>query len=254
MSSAVRRSDKPRPCSARMVPVSSASTRIASACAASSRRRSMASRLSETTRRTRNPMTASVGTRVPMTSSSRWARSENVGAGRATETAIGGSKLSRGWAVDTQPHGSRRFGRRRRPATHLLTILRRLSLGLLLIAAASTILLLADREHRSGGPGRVRRIAILQHANTAVLDEGIRGTIDGLASRGFRDGETIAIEKFNAQGDMPTGVAIARQVTSGGYDLVITSSTPAMQAVANNNRDGKVRHLFTLVADPFESG
>ena len=53
---------------------------------------------------------------------------------------------------------------------------------------------------------------------------------------------------------MPTGVAIARQVTAGGYDLVITSSTPAMQAVANNNREGKVKHLFTLVADPFASG
>jgi putative ABC transport system substrate-binding protein len=53
---------------------------------------------------------------------------------------------------------------------------------------------------------------------------------------------------------MPTGVAIARQVTTGDYDLVITSSTPSMQAVANNNREGKVRHIFFLVADPFASG
>ena len=53
---------------------------------------------------------------------------------------------------------------------------------------------------------------------------------------------------------MPTGIAIAKQVTGGDYDLVITSSTPSMQAVANNNREGKVRHLFTLVADPFASG
>src|SRR5262245_63528443 len=100
----------------------------------------------------------------------------------------------------------------------------------------------------------MRRIAILQHANTAVLDEGIRHTIEGLASRGFRDGDTLTIDRFNAQGDMPTGIAIARQVTSGGYDLVITSSTPSMQAVANNNREGRTRHLFTLVADPFASG
>src|SRR5262245_29930488 len=100
----------------------------------------------------------------------------------------------------------------------------------------------------------MRRIAILQHANTAVLDEGIRHTIEGLASRGFRDGDTLTIDRFNAQGDMPTGIAIARQVTSGGYDLVITSSTPSMQAVANNNREGRTKHLFTLVADPFASG
>jgi ABC-type uncharacterized transport system substrate-binding protein len=136
--------------------------------------------------------------------------------------------------------------------------LKRLALGLLLIAAASAILLFADRNERSPalrpGLNRVQRIAILQHANTPVLDEGIRGLLDGLASRGFRDGDRLTIEEFNAQGDLPTGVAIARQLTTGEYDLVITSSTPSMQAVANNNRDGKTRHLFSLVADPFASG
>jgi putative tryptophan/tyrosine transport system substrate-binding protein len=136
----------------------------------------------------------------------------------------------------------------------LIYAIKRLALGVLLIAAASATLLLADREHRTTGSRRVQRLAILQHANTAVLDEGIRGTIDGLASRGFRDGDTLTIDRFNAQGDMPTGITIARQVTAGGYDLVITSSTPSMQAVANNNRDGRVKHLFTLVADPFASG
>ena len=136
--------------------------------------------------------------------------------------------------------------------------LKRLALGLLLIAAASAILLFADRNERGPalrpGLNKVQRIAILQHTNTPVLDEGIRGLLDGLASRGFRDGDRLTIEEFNAQGDLPTGVAIARQLTTGEYDLVITSSTPSMQAVANNNRDGKTRHLFSLVADPFASG
>jgi putative tryptophan/tyrosine transport system substrate-binding protein len=143
------------------------------------------------------------------------------------------------------------------PAT-LVYALKRLALGVLLIAAASTILLLADREHRTAasraGARKVQRVAILQHANNAVLDEGIRGLIDGLASRGFHDGDTLTIEQFNAQGDMPTGISIARQVTGGGYDLIVSSSTPSMQAIANNNRDGKTRHVFTLVADPFASG
>ena len=34
-----------------------------------------------------------------------------------------------------------------------------------------------------------------------LLDEGTRGAIDGLAENGFIDGKTIAIDKFNAQGD-----------------------------------------------------
>ena len=64
---------------------------------------------------------------------------------------------------------------------------------MLLVAVASAILLLADREHRatgsSAGARKVQRIAIIQHTNNEVLDGGIRGTLDGLASRGFRDGE-----------------------------------------------------------------
>src|SRR4051794_19751740 len=138
----------------------------------------------------------------------------------------------------------------------MLYALKRLALGLALIGGASAVLLISDRSHRAGAaPAHTAfRVAILQHASTQVLDDGVRGVIDGLAERGFRNGERIAIEQFNAHGDMPTGLAIAKQVTGGDYDLVITTSTPSMQAVANTNREGKARHVFTLVADPFASG
>jgi ABC-type uncharacterized transport system substrate-binding protein len=132
--------------------------------------------------------------------------------------------------------------------------LRRLSLGLLLIAAASGLLLFSDREHRTTGARTVFRIALLQHANTSVLDDGLRGVVDALAERGYRDKERLAIERFNAQGDMPTGIAIAHQLAGGGYDLVITASTPSLQAMANSNRESKAKHLFTIVADPFAAG
>jgi ABC-type uncharacterized transport system substrate-binding protein len=136
----------------------------------------------------------------------------------------------------------------------MLHALKRLALGFCLIGLTSAILLFADRGHRKSGGGAALRIAIVQHASTQVLDDGVRGVLDGLAARGLREGETLAVDRFNAQGDMPTGIAIAKQVVSGGYDLVITSSTPSMQALANNNKDGQVKHLFTLVADPFASG
>jgi ABC-type uncharacterized transport system substrate-binding protein len=138
----------------------------------------------------------------------------------------------------------------------MLNAIKRLALGVFLIALASAILLFADRSHRTttSSPQAAKRIAIVQHATTAVLDDGVRGVLDGLAERGYRDGDKIVVQRFNAHGDMPTGIAIAKQVTGGDFDLVITSSTPSLQAVANNNRSGKVRHLFTLVADPFLSG
>jgi ABC-type uncharacterized transport system substrate-binding protein len=137
----------------------------------------------------------------------------------------------------------------------MLYAFKRLWLGLCLIVLTSAILLVADRPRRApGGPAGTKRIAIVQHATTAVLDDGVRGVLDGLAERGYREGERLVVERFNSHGDMPTGTAIAKQVVAAGYDLIVTSSTPSMQAVVNNNRDGRAKHLFTLVADPFASG
>src|SRR5262245_21029758 len=153
-----------------------------------------------------------------------------------------------------RPLACAQAGGRAKIPPHVLYAIRRLWLGVLLIAAASAVLLVADWDRRAPAARATRRIAVLQHANTPVPDAGLQGRLDGLAERGYRRGGTVAIEQFNAQGDMPTGVAIARQVTAGDYDLVVTSSTPSMQAVANNNREGKVRHVFFLVADPYSAG
>lgn len=95
------------------------------------------------------------------------------------------------------------------PLPVFLRVVKRLFLGVLLIVLASAALLLADLGRRARGSGKVSRIAIVQHATTPVLDEGIEGLLAGLGERGFRDGENLAIQRFNAQGDMPTGVAIA---------------------------------------------
>jgi putative ABC transport system substrate-binding protein len=128
---------------------------------------------------------------------------------------------------------------------------KRLWLGMLLIAAGSAVLLLTD-VRRAGADGRTRpRIAIFQHASTPVLDEGVRGMIDGLAEKGYRDGETADITTYNAEGDLPTANAIAREVTDGRFDLVITSSTPSLQVVANANKAGRAKHVFGIVADPY---
>ena len=132
---------------------------------------------------------------------------------------------------------------------------RRLSLGLFLIAAGRRRCCCSPTAGSARRPARARsRVAIVQHASTPVLDAGVRGVTDGLAEQGFRDGETLALTTYNAHGDLATGNAIASQVTTGEFDMVITSSTPSMQAVANANRDGRVTHVFTLVADPFSAG
>jgi ABC-type uncharacterized transport system substrate-binding protein len=45
-----------------------------------------------------------------------------------------------------------------------------------------------------------------------------------------------------------------QEITGGGFDMVLTSSTPSLQAVATANDRGRVRHVFAAVADPFSAG
>jgi putative ABC transport system substrate-binding protein len=113
---------------------------------------------------------------------------------------------------------------------------------------------MSDIDRRKSAAGQAPRVAVLQHASQALLEEGVRGMLDGLAAAGFVQGKNIVIERFNAENDVATGNAIARQITSGGYDLVLTSSTRSLQAVANANRDGRVKHVFGIVADPSVAG
>jgi ABC-type uncharacterized transport system substrate-binding protein len=129
---------------------------------------------------------------------------------------------------------------------------KRLALGLILIAAAAAVLLATDV--RRAGPAARPRIGILQHASIPVLDDSVRGILDGLAVKGYRNGETADITLFNAQGETATANAIAREMTDGRFDLLITSSTLSLQAVANANKAGRTPHVFGIVADPYVAG
>lgn len=132
-------------------------------------------------------------------------------------------------------------------------LLKRLSLGIALITLASFALLASDSSWWRG-QHKVPRVAIVQHASTPVLEDGVRGMVAGLAQRGYIDGKTISLSYYNAEGDITTGNTIAQDVVHGGFDLVLTSSTPSMQTLANANKDGLVMHVFGLVADPFSAG
>ena len=132
--------------------------------------------------------------------------------------------------------------------------MRHFALGIVLIALASGVLLMSDWQQRKASGGAVKRIAIMQHASQAALDESVDGMIASLAARGFVDGRNISIKRFNAENDLGTANAIARQVTTGEFDLVITSSTFSLQSVASANREGKVTHVFGAVADPYAAG
>ena len=139
----------------------------------------------------------------------------------------------------------------------MLRHLRHLWLGLALIALASGILLCSDlgrRQRKSAAPAHLPRVALFQFTATALLDDSTRGVVDGLAAAGFIEGKTIELARFNASGDYATATAIARDLAAGGYDQIVTISTPALQVMATANRDGKTPHVFGTVTDPYGSG
>lgn len=132
--------------------------------------------------------------------------------------------------------------------------LKRLSAGLIAIALAAAILLVTDKPSHRETKRSLPRVALLQHASQAVIDDGAAGVLAGLAESGFVDGETMQLTRFNAEGDMGTSAAIAQQIVNDDYALVLTLSTPSLQAVANANKESHKQHVFALVTDPTIAG
>src|SRR5258708_33545742 len=116
--------------------------------------------------------------------------------------------------------------------------LKRLALGLALLALAAGVLLYTDRGSRKSAPNnsrapaaaaKVLRVALVEHASIAALEEGLNGVIEALAGRGYAEGGRIQIQRYNAEGDIGTANAIAKEVTSGRYDLIVSASTRSLQ-------------------------
>jgi ABC-type uncharacterized transport system substrate-binding protein len=146
----------------------------------------------------------------------------------------------------------------------MLKRLLRLWLAVTLILAASAVLLLTDRERPHGPAGssgasqgshtKIRSIALFQHVSQATMEEGARGVLAGLAESGYQEGRTISVHRYSAEGDAATSNTIARAIVGGDDDLVITLSTPSLQAIAAANRDAKRLHVFGMVSDPIAAG
>lgn len=141
----------------------------------------------------------------------------------------------------------------------MLGILKNIWLGLLLIAAASALLLFSDLDRREGGGRRSPRrelpqLAILQWTSTDLLDSTVAGIVEGLRQQGYEDGRTATIRFFNAASDIAAANLMAKEATSGAFDMVLTASTLTLQTVAAANRERMVTHIFGGVTDPYGAG
>lgn len=96
------------------------------------------------------------------------------------------------------------------------------------------------------------KIGISQLAEHPALDSSREGFIDGLASKGFVEGDNISIDFQNAQGEIPTTQLIAQNLVSQEVDLIFAIATPAAQSAFNITKEIPI--LITAVTDPVDAG
>ncbi len=139
-----------------------------------------------------------------------------------------------------------------------MKLLKDLWLAVGLILLATLMLLLSDLHQRQGRTitrrGDLPQIAIMQISSTTLLDAHVAGVLSGLRQHGIYAAGGSNVRRFNAHGDYATAVTIARELANGPWDMVITSSTVALQVFANANRSTQKHHVFGAVTDPYGTG
>lgn len=102
----------------------------------------------------------------------------------------------------------------------------------------------------SGDFAQGENIAIFQFSPGGVLELGVEGILHGLEQRGYVQGDDHSIVRFDANGDFDRLQPIATEIVNGGFDVILTVSTPALQAVAAANQTAQIPHVFSLVISP----
>jgi ABC-type uncharacterized transport system substrate-binding protein len=137
-------------------------------------------------------------------------------------------------------------------------ILKHLWLAISLILAASAILLMSDLKqrvsHERENAKSYPSIAVMQIASTTLLETHIAGVVSRLKEGGCVAPDARNIRFYNPQGDYATANAMARDMVHSPYDMIITSSTVALQVVAKANTTTQKTHVFGAVTDPYGAG
>ncbi|HWL10503.1 MAG TPA: ABC transporter substrate-binding protein [Planctomicrobium sp.] len=138
----------------------------------------------------------------------------------------------------------------------IVSLIKHLGVGIALIVLASAILLITDpKKHQVGDASKPRpRVAVVNYTSIPILEEGEAGWTAGMAESGFVNGRDVEFVRYNAEGDRPTAILIAKEVAGRDFDLISTFSTPTLQAMATANQTSKIPHVFSLVADPWLAG
>ena len=140
----------------------------------------------------------------------------------------------------------------------MFTALRRIALGLGVVTVVSVILLLSDLQHRERAARNALTkkqrwsIYFVQYNDVIDVKDAESGVLDGLRHSGLEDGRDFEVKILNAQGDMATVSALIDTAIMGGADLLITFSTPTLQAALRRAQNVPV--VYNYVSSGLKAG
>jgi putative ABC transport system substrate-binding protein len=101
--------------------------------------------------------------------------------------------------------------------------------------------------------GKVK-IGISQVVTHPALDATREGIIEGLADKGYVEGDNIEIDYQNSEGDPTIWASIAQKFVSDEVDIIAAIATPNAQAAISAAKGTGIPVVFSAVTDPVGSG
>ncbi|MFH0422820.1 ABC transporter substrate binding protein [Streptococcus sp. A11] len=124
-----------------------------------------------------------------------------------------------------------------------LTSVTLLGAGLLVLVACSS----GSEEKSAEGAVKVGVLQYMEHESLTAAREGF---VAELADNGYKEGDKLALDYQNAQGDQANLQTISEQLIDGN-DLVLAIATPAAQSLATVSTETPI--LFAAVTDPISA-
>ena len=121
-----------------------------------------------------------------------------------------------------------------------------LAAGLMLTLALGVMGCGGDKKEAPKKAEKVN-VGIVQLVEHAALDAANKGFVEGLASKGYKEGQNIAYDRQNAQADQSNLQNIAHRFVNNKVNLICAIATPAAQTVANVPSDIPI--VATAVTD-----
>ena len=118
--------------------------------------------------------------------------------------------------------------------------------GLMLTLALGVLGCGGDKKEAPKKAEKVN-VGIVQLVEHAALDAANKGFVEGLASKGYKEGQNITYDRQNAQADQSNLQNIAHRFVNNKVNLICAIATPAAQTVANVTSDIPI--VATAVTD-----